>query len=56
MSVDDFKNYMPTLVNLISKIQFHNYNKEQLTVEIITNTLDSNILSKLHGTIGFIGA
>lgn len=56
MSKQDWDNYLNTLKNLISKIQFHYYNTDQLTGDLITNTIDQDTLSKIKGTIGFIGS
>ena len=55
LSTEDWKNYVPNLKAFISKIQFHYFNGDQLTGELITSTLNDDIISKLTGSIGFIG-
>lgn len=55
LSESDWKDYQVTLKPLISKIQFHYYNNDSLTGEIITNNID-NLIPKLKGSIGFIGS
>lgn len=55
LSETDWKDYQVTLKPLISKIQFHYYNDDSLTGEIITNNID-NLVPKLKGSIGFIGS
>lgn len=55
LSTEDWKNYVPNLKAFISKIQFHYFNGDQLTGELITSTLNDDITSKLTGSIGFIG-
>lgn len=55
LSTEDWKNYVPNLKAFISKIQFHYFNGDQLTGELITSTLNDSITSKLTGSIGFIG-
>lgn len=55
LSEPDWKDYQVTLKPLISKIQFHYYDNDSLTGEIITNNID-NLIPKLKGSIGFIGS
>ena len=55
MSTEDWKSYEDTLNSIIPKIEFHYYNQDSLAGELITNTLSNDIISKLTGTIGFIG-
>lgn len=55
LSTEDWKKYVPNLKAFISKIQFHYFNGDQLTGELITSTLNDDITSKLTGSIGFIG-
>lgn len=55
LSTEDWKNYVSNLKAFISKIQFHYFNGDQLTGELITSTLNDDITSKLTGSIGFIG-
>lgn len=55
LSESDWKDYQVTLKPLISKIQFHYYDNDSLTGEIITNNID-NLIPKLKGSIGFIGS
>lgn len=55
LSTEDWKNYVTNLKAFISKIQFHYFNGDQLTGELITSTLNDDITSKLTGSIGFIG-
>lgn len=55
LSTEDWEEYVPNIKAFVSKIQFHYFNGDQLTGELITSTLNDDIISKLAGSVGFIG-
>ena len=57
-SEEDLAAFWPTALNILSKIKFKVYNKEEINGDLIVPTLDEFLLKKIankKGKIGFIG-
>jgi hypothetical protein len=57
-SEQDLAAFWPTALNILSKIKFKVYNKEEINGDLIVPTLDEDLLKKIalkKGKIGFVG-
>ena len=57
MSVDELKDYWPVAKVALSKFNFQVYNHEELNGDLITTSLEPELLEKLKkGSLGFVGS